>query len=109
MRLLVCGYVRPQENFFVEGVPYESAMATLVEAIAARCTEVETGARNVDHIIRGNLLPRLSSQLLEQMSGEEMPSKLPVPVAQRRRSVTTRWRSPASRPRRAPRRARGCA
>ena len=52
----------------------------VVDAIAARCTEVETGARNVDHIIRGNLLPRMSKQLLEQMSGEEMPSKLEVVV-----------------------------
>ncbi|MFN3241487.1 MAG: type VI secretion system ATPase TssH [Planctomycetota bacterium] len=52
----------------------------VVDAIAARCTEVETGARNVDHIIRGNLLPRMSRQLLEQMSGDEMPSKLEVVV-----------------------------
>jgi len=52
----------------------------VVDAIAARCTEVETGARNVDHIIRGNLLPRMSKQLLEQMGGEEMPSKLEVVV-----------------------------
>lgn len=51
---------------------------SVVDAIAARCTEVETGARNVDHIIRGNLLPRMSKQLLEQMSGEEMPSTLKV-------------------------------
>lgn len=45
MRLLVCGYVRPQENFFVEGVPYESAMATLVEAIAA---DVEFGQSQLE-------------------------------------------------------------
>ena len=50
----------------------------VVEAIAARCTEVETGARNVDHIIRGNLLPRMSKQLLEQMSNDAMPATLKV-------------------------------
>lgn len=53
---------------------------SVVEAIAARCTEVETGARNVDHIIRGNLLPRMSRQLLESMGSDEMPSKLEVVV-----------------------------
>jgi type VI secretion system protein VasG len=55
---------------------------SVVDAIAARCTEVETGARNVDHIIRGNLLPKMSKQLLEQMSGEEMPSKLQVSIGE---------------------------
>lgn len=55
---------------------------SVVDAIAARCTEVETGARNVDHIIRGNLLPKMSKQLLEQMSGEEMPSTLTVSIGE---------------------------
>ena len=51
----------------------------VVDAIASRCTEVETGARNVDHIIRGTLLPKMSTQLLEQMTtGEDMPSLLKV-------------------------------
>ncbi|MEZ6037388.1 MAG: type VI secretion system ATPase TssH [Planctomycetota bacterium] len=53
----------------------------VVAAIAARCTEVETGARNVDHIIRGNLLPRMSKRLLEEMSNDEMPTRLDVVVA----------------------------
>lgn len=30
------------------------------DAIAARCTEVETGARNIDFILRGTILPLLS-------------------------------------------------
>ncbi|MBL8723410.1 MAG: type VI secretion system ATPase TssH [Planctomycetes bacterium] len=50
----------------------------VVEAIAARCTEVETGARNVDHIIRGSLLPRMSKQLLERMSAGPLPATLRV-------------------------------
>ena len=32
--------------------------------IAGRCKEVESGARNVDHILTGTLLPELSSQIL---------------------------------------------
>ncbi|HEY5062466.1 MAG TPA: type VI secretion system ATPase TssH, partial [Gemmatimonadaceae bacterium] len=40
----------------------------LVEAVAARCTEVESGARNVDNILTNTLLPEISRQLLEQMA-----------------------------------------
>jgi type VI secretion system protein VasG len=39
----------------------------LVQTIAARCTEVETGARNIDHIINRTLLPELSSEFLSRM------------------------------------------
>lgn len=42
----------------------------VVSAIAERCTEVETGARNVDHIINGALLPRIATEILEKMSDE---------------------------------------
>ena len=37
-------------------------------AVAARCTEVDTGARNVDHILTQTLLPELSGRLLERMA-----------------------------------------
>ncbi|MCL4117302.1 UNVERIFIED_CONTAM: hypothetical protein GTU68_002446 [Idotea baltica] len=40
----------------------------LVDAIAARCTEVDTGARNVDHILSKTLLPELSAELLARMA-----------------------------------------
>jgi type VI secretion system protein VasG len=53
----------------------------VTEAIAARCTEVETGARNIDHIIRGNLLPQMSTQLLQKMSEGELPAKMNVGIA----------------------------
>jgi type VI secretion system protein VasG len=36
----------------------------LVETIAERCTEVESGARNVDHILTGTLIPEISERLL---------------------------------------------
>jgi type VI secretion system protein VasG len=39
----------------------------VVESIAQRCTEVDTGARNVDHILSGTLLPELSSEVLSHM------------------------------------------
>jgi type VI secretion system protein VasG len=54
----------------------------VTEAIAARCTEVETGARNIDHIIRGTLLPQMSTQLLQKMSEGELPAKMMVGIAE---------------------------
>lgn len=36
--------------------------------ISARCTEVDSGARNIDFILTQTILPQLSSQVLEQMS-----------------------------------------
>jgi len=50
----------------------------VVTAIAARCTEVETGARNVDHIITGALLPKISTAVLERMGKGPLPPKLDV-------------------------------
>jgi type VI secretion system protein VasG len=40
------------------------------EAIAARCREVESGARNVDHILRGKVLPLLSGAILKNIADE---------------------------------------
>jgi len=38
------------------------------EAIADRCREVESGARNVDHILRGTVLPILSQEILKRIA-----------------------------------------
>ena len=40
----------------------------LVDLIASRCTEVDTGARNVDHILTRSLLPELSAEVLSRMA-----------------------------------------
>ncbi len=45
----------------------------LLEEVARRCTEVESGARNVDNVLTNTLLPEISRQLLGRMaSGETM-------------------------------------
>ena len=54
----------------------------VVDQIAQRCTEVETGARNVDHIINRTLLPQISTELLEQMSEEGRPDRLSVGISE---------------------------
>lgn len=45
--------------------------AGLVEAVLARCTEVDSGARNVDHILNGTLLPEIAAEVLGRMAAGE--------------------------------------
>jgi type VI secretion system protein VasG len=40
----------------------------VVEAVASRCTEVDSGARNVDHILTETVLPEISQELLARMA-----------------------------------------
>jgi type VI secretion system protein VasG len=40
----------------------------VVSTIAGRCKEVESGARNVDHILTGTLLPEISREFLSRMA-----------------------------------------
>ncbi len=53
----------------------------LVDAIAARCKEVESGARNVDQIITGTLLSELSHEFLTHMGEGHPISSVRVGVA----------------------------
>ncbi|WP_269497589.1 type VI secretion system ATPase TssH [Castellaniella sp. S9] len=46
-----------------------------IDAIAQRCTEVETGARNIDFILKGTILPLLSNTLLARMSDADALSR----------------------------------
>jgi type VI secretion system protein VasG len=40
----------------------------LIDAVAARCTEVESGARNVDNILTNTLLPEVSRMILSEIA-----------------------------------------
>ena len=40
----------------------------VIEEVARRCTEVESGARNVDNILTNTLLPEISRQILGRMA-----------------------------------------
>lgn len=52
----------------------------VVETIAARCTEVETGARNIDYIVRGTIMPQLSQEILAHMTTGGMPSAVQLDI-----------------------------
>jgi type VI secretion system protein VasG len=50
----------------------------LVEAVLARCTEVDTGARAVDHILNGTLLPEIAESVLARMAEGQAISRIKV-------------------------------
>jgi type VI secretion system protein VasG len=50
----------------------------IVDAIAGRCTEVDSGARNVDHILTNTLLPEMSREMLTRMAKGEQIDKIKV-------------------------------
>jgi type VI secretion system protein VasG len=52
----------------------------LIDCIAGRCREVETGARNVDHILTRTLLPEISQEVLGRMAGGQSISRVQVSV-----------------------------
>src|SRR5207302_1451986 len=54
----------------------------LVDAVAQRCTEVESGARNVDNILTNTLLPEISRLLLESLAEGARPEAIRVGVGE---------------------------
>ncbi|MEX0842756.1 MAG: AAA family ATPase, partial [Gemmatimonadota bacterium] len=54
----------------------------VIEAIAERCTEVESGARNIDNILTNTLLPEVSSLLLQHMVDDTHPSAVRVVIGE---------------------------
>jgi type VI secretion system protein VasG len=54
--------------------------AALIDEVAKRCTEVESGARNVDNILTNTLLPDISRQLLSSMAAGEAVSRINVGI-----------------------------
>ena len=50
----------------------------VVKEIARRCTEVESGARNVDHVLTGTLLPGISRELLSRLAEGSQVRKVEI-------------------------------
>ncbi|HEU4628434.1 MAG TPA: type VI secretion system ATPase TssH [Gemmatimonadaceae bacterium] len=53
---------------------------TLIDAVAARCTEVESGARNVDNILTNSLMPEISRMILESVADGRKPAAVRVAI-----------------------------
>jgi len=67
---------RIQENHKID-LTYD---AVLIDEVAKRCTEVESGARNVDNILTNTLLPDISRTLLTNMAAGEAMSRINVSI-----------------------------
>jgi type VI secretion system protein VasG len=54
----------------------------LVDEVAERSTEVESGARNVDNILTNTLLPEISRQILERIAAGEKSESIQVAIGE---------------------------
>jgi type VI secretion system protein VasG len=54
---------------------------SVLEEVAKRCTEVESGARNVDNILSNTMLPEISRQVLSRMAEETPTEKVRIGVS----------------------------
>jgi type VI secretion system protein VasG len=54
----------------------------VLEEVARRCTEVESGARNVDNILTNTLLPEISRQLLARIAEGQKPEAVRVAIGE---------------------------
>ena len=52
----------------------------VIEQVRSRCTEVESGARNVDHILTRTLLPEMAREVLARMATGEAVGRVHVTV-----------------------------
>lgn len=69
---------RIRENHKIE-LTYDPAV---IAEVAKRCTEVESGARNVDNILTNTMLPDVSRYLLGRMAERQKPDAIRVSVGE---------------------------
>ena len=62
---------------------------TLIDTVASRCTEVESGARNIDNILTNTLLPDMSRELLASMAEGRKLSSIRVGIGEGGKFVYT--------------------
>ncbi|MCF6765817.1 type VI secretion system ATPase TssH [Thiotrichales bacterium 19S3-7] len=54
----------------------------VLKQVAQRCTEYETGARNVDHILKNNVMPKLSEVILAAMCDDQALESIRLDIDQ---------------------------
>jgi type VI secretion system protein VasG len=64
----------------------------VIDEVAKRCTEVESGARNVDNILSNTMLPEISREVLARMAEETLSDRVQVGVGSDGRFTYT-WSS----------------
>jgi type VI secretion system protein VasG len=63
-----------------QGIDFEYG-DEVIEHIAARCTDIESGARNIDHIVNKTLLPLISNEVLQRIGAGTPASKLGLTIS----------------------------
>ena len=53
---------------------------SLIELLLSRCIEVDSGARNVDHILNSSIFPALATQILLGLAEQKMPRHIFIDV-----------------------------
>jgi type VI secretion system protein VasG len=66
----------------------------LLNEVASRCTEVESGARNVDNILSNTMLPEMSRQILSRMAEGVTTERVDISVKDG--SMTYNWQEAAA-------------
>jgi type VI secretion system protein VasG len=66
----------------------------LLNEVASRCTEVESGARNVDNILSNTMLPEMSRQILGRMAEGVTTERVDISVKDG--SLTYHWQETAA-------------
>ena len=52
----------------------------LIELLLSRCTEVDSGARNIDNILNASVLPALATQILICLAEQKLPKQIFIDV-----------------------------
>ncbi len=90
IRLKLGKIVRRLKETHKVDLTYDEA---LLNEIASRCTEVESGARNVDNILSNTMLPEISRQILGRIASGEAIEDVAISVADGK--ITYTWQQPA--------------
>ena len=61
------------------GIALDYAPA-LVALLLDRCTEVDSGARNIEHILNASVLPELATRILVALSEQNLPQKIYIDI-----------------------------
>jgi len=81
---------RIQENHKI-AMTYDDRV---LDEVSKRCTEVESGARNVDNILSNTMLPEISREVLSRMAVEAPTERVQISVSPQG-NFTYEWLSPS--------------
>ncbi|WP_019383964.1 type VI secretion system ATPase TssH [Acinetobacter venetianus] len=65
------------ENQYATAVEYSD---DLIELLLSRCTEVDSGARNVDNILNSSVLPSLATEVLVALAEHKLPKRIVIDI-----------------------------